>query len=97
MATYIILNCAVLALLGAVLWRCRPPHSRVLLAVLVVLLVTTAIFDSLIIWAGIVAYNPAAIMGMKIGLAPVEDFFYALAAALIIPALWHMQERKPRG
>lgn len=44
----------------------------------------TAIFDNAIIGFGIVAYNEELISGLKIGLAPVEDFAYALAAPLLI-------------
>lgn len=48
------------------------------------LLVITAVFDNLIIGLGIVAYDEALISGIKIGLAPIEDFAYSLAAPLII-------------
>lgn len=50
----------------------------------VALLLITAVFDNLIIGLGIVAYNEALISGIKIGLAPIEDFAYSLAAPLII-------------
>ena len=52
------------------------------------LLVLTAIFDSLIIWAGIVGYDTSKILGVYVGLAPIEDFFYALLAAILIPIFW---------
>lgn len=48
------------------------------------LLVITAIFDNLIIGLGVVAYDPSKISGMKLGLAPIEDFAYSLAAPLLI-------------
>jgi lycopene cyclase domain-containing protein len=50
----------------------------------VALLLITAVFDNLIIGLGIVAYDEALISGIKIGLAPIEDFAYSLAAPLII-------------
>jgi lycopene cyclase domain-containing protein len=53
-----------------------------------VLLVFTAVFDNLIIAAGIVAYDPAKISGVMIGIAPIEDFAYTLAAVLVLPTLW---------
>jgi lycopene cyclase domain-containing protein len=46
------------------------------------------VFDSLIIAAGIVGYDTAKILGIYIGTAPIEDFMYALLAAVIVPALW---------
>lgn len=55
---------------------------------LLVLLVFTAVFDNLIIAAGIVAYDPAKISGIMIGIAPVEDFAYTVAAVLVLPTLW---------
>ena len=55
---------------------------------LLVLLVFTAVFDNLIIGAGIVAYDPAKISGIMIGIAPIEDFAYTVAAVLVLPTLW---------
>ena len=55
---------------------------------LAVLLVLTAVFDSVIVGTGIVGYDPARILGVRIGAAPVEDFAYPVAAALALPALW---------
>lgn len=52
------------------------------------LLVLTAIFDSIIIWATIVGYDASKILGIYIGYAPIEDFFYAILAVIIVPALW---------
>jgi lycopene cyclase domain-containing protein len=55
----------------------------------VVLLVMTAIFDNFIVGSGIVDYDPELISGIRIGFAPIEDFFYTLAAIVIIPSLWN--------
>lgn len=49
----------------------------------------TTIGDSVIIGLGIVSYDPHKIMGLYIGLVPIEDFFYPLAAAIIIPTIWN--------
>jgi lycopene cyclase domain-containing protein len=54
-----------------------------------VLLVMTAIFDNFIVGTGIVAYDPELITGVRIGYAPIEDFFYTLAAIVLIPSLWN--------
>ncbi|MEY2676156.1 MAG: hypothetical protein RL510_176 [Actinomycetota bacterium] len=52
------------------------------------MLLMTAIFDNLIIWSGIVAYDPQNISGIKIGLAPIEDFAYTVAAVLLVTTVW---------
>lgn len=54
----------------------------------VVLFILTAIFDSVIIGVGIVDYTSANLLGVSIGLAPIEDFSYPLAGVLLLPALW---------
>ena len=53
------------------------------------MLLLTAIFDNLIIATGIVAYDAATISGIKIGVAPIEDFAYTIAAVLLITTIWH--------
>lgn len=53
------------------------------------LLLLTAVFDPLIIYFHIVDYNPAKILGLTFLGAPVEDFFYALYAACIVPLVWN--------
>jgi len=58
------------------------------------MLVITAIFDNLIIASGIVAYDPSIISGIKIGLVPIEDFGYTVAAALLIPSIWFFLEKR---
>jgi len=50
----------------------------------VALLAITAIFDNVIIGLGIVAYDETKISGIMIGLAPIEDFAYSLAAPILI-------------
>ena len=90
MATYLVLNLVVLAaviavlkLRGALVW------NRAMTITLAVLLATTAIFDSLIVAMGIVQYDAAQILGVTVGAAPVEDFFYAALGTLLIPATWN--------
>ena len=50
----------------------------------VALLAITAIFDNVIIGLGIVAYDETKISGIMIGLGPIEDFSYSLAAPILI-------------
>ena len=59
-----------------------------------VLVVATAVFDSVIVGTGIVGYDPARILGLRIGAAPIEDFAYPVAAGLALPALWHLLGRR---
>ncbi|WP_138445066.1 lycopene cyclase [Sinomonas susongensis] len=66
----------------------RTPFWRPVLAGAAVLLVLTAVFDSAMIAVGLFGYRPEALSGLFVGLAPVEDFAYPLAAAVMLPALW---------
>lgn len=89
MATYLILNLCFL--IGVVfLLRIKPRHpSRVWWLVLGLLLILTSVFDSLIITAEIVGYDTQKILGIYIGKAPIEDFFYAIVAVILVPSLWN--------
>ena len=60
----------------------------VLLSLAVVLLMT-AVFDNVIVGLGIVDYDPLRILGARLGVAPIEDFGYAIVGAFGIPALWN--------
>lgn len=51
-----------------------------------VLVVLTAVFDNLMIAAGLFTYPPERISGVRIGLAPIEDFSYSVCAAFLVPA-----------
>lgn len=92
MARYLIINLIVLTCcLGVCLrWLKRP--SRAWWVMLGVLLLLTAVFDTAIIAAHVVGYDPEKILGVYIGKAPIEDFFYALVAALIVPVIWRRLE-----
>jgi len=59
----------------------------------VLLLTLTAIFDNVIIGTGLVAYDDALISGLRIGVAPIEDFAYTVAALVLLPSLWHLLKR----
>src|SRR5699024_10698548 len=56
----------------------------------VALMVLTAIFDSLMIHADLFYYADELISGVRIDLAPIEDFAYPIAGVLLLPALWRM-------
>jgi lycopene cyclase domain-containing protein len=53
-----------------------------------VVVVLTAVFDNLLILGGIIAYDRGGRSGLEVGLAPLEDFSYAVAAAIGLPSLW---------
>ena len=67
--------------------RRGPVPAAVLLTVLVLFLLT-AVFDTLMIASGLFHYAQDPLLGLHIGLAPIEDFAYPLAGALLLPALW---------
>ena len=98
--TYWIVNipfllASVVVLAGALAVR-RAPALRPWLVSLAVMLLLTAVFDNAIIGFGIVDYDESLISGLRIGVAPVEDFAYTIAAVLVIPALWHLAEKRQR-
>ncbi|PZE78257.1 lycopene cyclase domain-containing protein [Curtobacterium sp. MCBD17_019] len=53
----------------------------------VVLVVATVVFDNVIVGTGIVAYDAQRISGIRLGVVPVEDLAYAIAAVLLLPSL----------
>lgn len=57
------------------------------------LLLLTAVFDSLLIGLGFFHYAPAPLAGVRIGLAPLEDFAYPIAIVVALPALWALLTR----
>jgi len=59
-----------------------------------VVLVLTAVFDNLMIAFGLFTYAPGMISGAKVGLAPLEDFAYPVAAVLLLPGLWILLGRR---
>jgi len=90
--TYWALNAFFLAAVAIValiaLFTRRRPRW---LAVLVgggILLIFTAVFDNVMIGIGLVGYARQLISGVFIGIAPIEDFAYAVAAAVLLPSIW---------
>lgn len=89
MFTYLVMNLVFLLSLIMFLPRTLSKPTRAFWMTLGGLLVLTAIFDPVIIALGVVGYNEAAILGIKLFGAPIEDFFYAVYAACIVPLLWN--------
>ena len=98
--TYWLINAAFLAVVAviavaAIAARRRPSWAAVGLAA-VLILVMTAVFDNIMISAGLVAYAPEHISGAFIGVAPLEDFAYAIAAVIGLPSLWSLLGTRER-
>jgi lycopene cyclase domain-containing protein len=79
------------ALLGIALTfasRGRRPHLGALALTALILFVLTAVFDTIMIATGLFHFSPAHLLGVFLGLAPLEDFGYPLAGVLLLPSLW---------
>ena len=72
----------------------RRRHWLAVGATTLVLMVLTAVFDNLMIAAGLMEYDLTGASGLVIGDAPLEDFSYPLACALAVPGLWLLLVRK---
>ena len=87
--TYLLLTASVLAAAMIYFFLMRSYiASKPLVSASAVMLLITAIFDNVIIATGIVAYDEAKISGIKIGVAPIEDFAYTVVALLVVPTLF---------
>jgi lycopene cyclase domain-containing protein len=102
--TYLLLSLVFLAVAAVVLivaLALAPDRARIvrrwwapLLIAAVVVLVLTAVFDNLMIGAGLMTYTESNISGARLCLVPLEDFTYPLAALLLLPALWLLTRRR---
>ena len=93
----IFLAVVALVAIGAAV-RIRSTRPWVAIAItLGVLLVMTAVFDNIMISVGLVAYNETLISGAFIGVAPLEDFAYAIAAVIGLPSLWALLPSRASG
>lgn len=92
--TYLIMNLIFLVCIAVLFMQHLVKPTKAWWYTLVALLILTAIFDSIIIGAGIVGYDPQKILGLHVGLAPIEDFFYAVLAVIMVPTLWNMFDTK---
>jgi lycopene cyclase domain-containing protein len=68
----------------------RGPSWLAVAGTFLVLMLATAVFDNLMIAAGLVVYDEHQLLGLHLGRAPLEDLGYPLATALLLPALWHL-------
>ncbi|WP_413320865.1 lycopene cyclase domain-containing protein [Agrococcus sp. 1P02AA] len=91
---------ALVIAVGLAAWalrRDRRGWAAVAIAAAAVLLLTV-VFDSLMIAADLFRFDEALLLGVRIGLAPVEDLGYALIAVLVAAATWRLwPARRPAG
>ena len=96
--TYLLISIPFLGLAALIWARNRKLSANPVLVTLIsaaVLLVLAAIFDNLMILAQLIEYGSSQNLGLKIGLVPIEDFFYPLFVVLVVSALWpHSGGRK---
>jgi lycopene cyclase domain-containing protein len=88
--SWIILPFAAATVLVTALSALRPGFRRRLAASVMAaaaLIVLTAVFDNLMIAADLFTYPEEHLSGLRIGLAPLEDFSYPVCAAFLLPAV----------
>ena len=92
--TYLQLSACFLAATVAValalglMARGRGPRPAAVALTISVLLALTAVFDTVMIGSGLFHYADQHLVGIRIGLAPIEDFAYPLCAAFLVPAVF---------
>ncbi|MCU1413427.1 MAG: lycopene cyclase [Microbacteriaceae bacterium] len=86
---------AVVALVAIIATLRARPWVAVVIT-LGILLVVSAVFDNVMIGVGLVGYDRSKISGAFIGVAPLEDFAYAIAAAVLLPSLWILTAGRKR-
>ncbi|WP_207455165.1 lycopene cyclase domain-containing protein [Desertivibrio insolitus] len=99
--TYWLLNAVFLGIVAVVVavavFRRLPVRWAAVAGAMVVVLAMTAVFDNVMIAVGLVGYDPTRISNVFVGIAPVEDFAYAIAAVLLLPALWSLLPPRRRS
>ena len=87
--TNAVLNLIVLVVLVGVSWPVlRRLRGGPVTGTVVALCLLTVVFDTAMIAADLYVYSPDKILGIYVWGAPLEDFAYAIAAAVGIPVLW---------
>ncbi|WP_166996513.1 lycopene cyclase domain-containing protein [Paramicrobacterium fandaimingii] len=63
----------------------------------VALMILTIVFDNIMIAAGLFDYGAQQIVGLRIGLMPVEDLLYPLVGTLLIAGLREITRARIEG
>ena len=96
--TNAVLNLVVLVVLVAVSWPVlRRLRTAPVLGTVVALCVLTVVFDTAMIAADLYVFDPDKILGVHVWGAPIEDFAYAIAAAIGMPVLWMVLGKRKKG
>lgn len=92
---YIILNLifSSVVIVGLIAITRRKINKGIIYSMVVIVLLT-ALFDSLIIHFGVVGYDTSKILGIYIWRAPIEDFAYAVVSVITVALLWEYYEAK---
>jgi lycopene cyclase domain-containing protein len=85
---------AVPAVTATLTGRLTTSWWRTTVTVALVLVVLTAVFDSIMISFDLFRYDTAALLGLRVARVPIEDFAWPVAAALVLPALWALLGRR---
>ncbi|WP_022892194.1 lycopene cyclase domain-containing protein [Agromyces subbeticus] len=92
--TYLLLSIGfvvVAIVVAAIGWRHAPRgHGRAVLLTMLVLVVLTVAFDSIMIATGLFGYADEHISGLRLGLAPIEDLAYPIAGVLLLSGVWNL-------
>lgn len=90
---------ALLLAAAAAVWALRRDRRgwAALAIAAAVVLGLTAVFDTAMIAADLFRYDDALLLGPHIGLAPIEDFAYALIAVLVAAASWRLWPARASG
>ncbi|MCK0113087.1 lycopene cyclase domain-containing protein [Ornithinimicrobium sp. F0845] len=62
---------------------------------IIVLLVLTVVFDSVMILADLFRFDESSLLGVRLWRAPVEDLAWPLAAGLLLPSLRELLTAPP--
>jgi len=84
----VLLGLAGAAGLDLVVLRTRLLRRRVFWATYPIVLVAQLVSNGVLTGRGIVRYDPAAILGLRVAYAPVEDLGFGFALALATLSLW---------
>ena len=88
--TYILLTVTVLSIFAIYTFLMRKwLKLKPTMVAASAMLFLTLVFDNLIIASGIVDYDPEKISGIRLGVAPIEDFAYTLVALVLIPSVFN--------
>jgi lycopene cyclase domain-containing protein len=101
LAALFLAGAALTAVVATLVARLGPRWWGVTALVALALVVLTAAFDNVMIAADLFRYDPSALRGARVLLAPVEDFAWPLVAVLVLPSLWEILDlfgrRRQRG